>query len=100
MASCRLLFAAVWWVALLTGRPVLVTIDAYGEASVEIALWFLLGPVMLFGFYPIRPGSQTAPGTAQRNDSDWRLLNQGPDPSGCSRQTALHATLGLGVHRD
>lgn len=51
MASCTLLFAAVWWVAFLTGHPVLVTIDTFGETSLEIVLWFLLGPVMLFSIY-------------------------------------------------
>lgn len=51
MAACTLVFAAVWWTAFITGRPVLVTIDEYSEAYPEAVLWFLLGPVMLFALY-------------------------------------------------
>jgi|GEM_PF-1967061 len=51
MSACTLTFAALWWTAFLSGGAVQLTIVQYGERYPELALWFILTPVMLFSLY-------------------------------------------------
>lgn len=51
MGTCTLVFAALWWTAFLTGHEIYMTIARYGERYPEAALWFLIGPLMLYAIH-------------------------------------------------
>lgn len=48
LATCSLVFAALWWSAYITQNAVYMTIDQYGEATIEALVWFVAAPVMLY----------------------------------------------------
>ena len=48
LATCSLVFAALWWSAYISQNVVNMTIDQYGEATAEAVVWFLITPVMLY----------------------------------------------------
>jgi len=49
LATCSLVFAALWWTAYLTQNAIQMTINQYGEATLEAGIWFVVTPIMLFG---------------------------------------------------
>lgn len=49
MGACTVMFAALWWTSFLTNDAIRMTISAYGERYPEVALWFLISPLMLYG---------------------------------------------------
>lgn len=49
--SLSILFINGWFVAMLNGGSVTVSIDAFGEMWFEYVLWLVLTPVLLLGFH-------------------------------------------------
>lgn len=49
MGACTVMFAALWWTSFLTNDAIRMTISSYGERYPEVALWFLITPLMLYG---------------------------------------------------
>lgn len=49
--SLAVLLINGWFVAMLNGGSVTVSIDAFGEMWVEYVLWLVLTPVLLLGLH-------------------------------------------------
>jgi len=49
--SLSIVLMNVWFVAMLNGGTMRLSIDAYGEMWAEYVLWLVLTPVLLLGLY-------------------------------------------------